>query len=168
MADDRKCPTQALPYPSMSAAMNHVRTACSEICSTAASCWHGSRPHPTTSACNSTKAPSSRLSQVWIQSVPGVWGVAPSCGRREKKVVIVIRSLRLWHGHWPCHATDIAFSCSDIYICIYIYIERERERERSNGANPWGDSRGMRLLRGRGGAMVGVCMFITIGPMKKL
>ena len=29
VADDRKCPTQALPYPSLSA-VNHARTACSE------------------------------------------------------------------------------------------------------------------------------------------
>ena len=35
----------------------------------------------------------------------------------------------------------------ELHLCLIIT---------SNDANPWGDSRGMRLLRGRGGAMVGV------------
>ena len=72
MVDDRKCPTQALSFPSLSA-VNHARTACSE------NLFYGSivlarrnaaamRPHPPTSACNSTKAPSSRLSQIWNPS----------------------------------------------------------------------------------------------------
>ena len=105
MADDRKCPTQALPYPSMSAAMNHVRTACSEIYSTAASCWHGSRPHPTTSACNSTKAPSSRLSQVWIQSVPGVWGGPQlwEAGKKSRHSCHQITASVAWPLAMPCH-----------------------------------------------------------------